>query len=147
MDTLSQGTLRQLARPWKLLKVRLFSLSHVVYELYFVLLQTIFVSYFWDVSLVYKLHFMLLQIVPTFLANYHLLKLYLCSFLQSIILQTVSMIFFFHANYYLANCIYVPFSYKLSSCKLYLCSFSCSIRPYHMASSPMAYMWTWRSSF
>ena len=55
---------------------------------------------------------------------------------------------FFFAKYNLANCICFFFlSYKLSSCKLYLCSFSCSIGPYPMASSPMAQMWTWRSSF
>ena len=85
---------------------------------------------------------MLLQTMSYFLTNCHLAnythfscklsscKLYLCSFLQSIILQTL---FFF--------------SYKLSSCKLYMCYFSCNIGPYPIASSPVAQMWTRRSSF
>ena len=92
MDTLSRGTLGQLARPWKLFEVRPFSFFTWFHILYFVLLQTLFIHM---PSRFTKLHFMLLQTV------------FVLFYLQSIILQITLHSCKLHcilANYHLANC-------------------------------------------
>ena len=59
-------------------------------------------------------------------------KLYLCSFLQSIILQTVFVLFF---------------SLQTTILQIVSMLFFLQHWLYPMASSPVAQMWTWRSSF
>ena len=130
MDTLSRGTLRQLARPWKLLKVSLFSFSHVVSQ---IVLHTLAncICFTCHISLQIAFHalancFLLSHKLSSckpypflFLANYHLANCYHALFLQTIILQTVSVLFL--ANYHLVNYICAL------SCKLYLCSLSLAV--------------------
>lgn len=133
MDTLSQGTLRQLVGPLKLLEVRFFSFYHVVLQIVLCTLA----NYICFIFLIFHLP---LQTTFCALANCTLLccklssyKSYLCYFLatyiytiilQTIILQTISMLF----------------SCKLSSYKQYLCSLFYIIGLYPMVSSPVVWI-------
>lgn len=135
MDTLSQRTLRQLVRPWKLLKVRFFSFSHVVLQIALCTLANCICFIFLRCHLCLQIAFRALANCTLLSCKLSSFKPYLCSFLanciytlflQTIILWTISMLF---------------------PCKLYLCSLFYSIGLYPMVSSPMVRMWIWRSSF
>ena len=135
MDTLSRGTLCQLAGPWKLLEVRLFPFSHIVSQIVLRILANCigFTCYLGLQTTFYILpNCTFLSCKPYLHALSYKLssrKLYL-TFLQTIfacsILQIVS---YFLANYYLANCSHA-LSCKLSSCKLSSCYF---LANYHLA--------------
>ena len=103
MDTLSRGTLCQLARPWKLLKVSLFSFSHVVSQ---IVLHTL------ANCICFTCHIGL-QIAFHALAN--------CFLLSHKLSSCKPYPFLFLANYHLVNYICAL------SCKLYLCSLSLAV--------------------
>ena len=100
MDTLNRGTLRQLAGPWKLLKVILFFL--------FPCSSTNCNSYSC------KLYLFHISKMSSRFTN--------CTSCSCKLLSWKMYEIHFLTNYHLANCTYVPFS-----CKLYLTFFSCKL--------------------